>query len=507
MKRIIKICVGAAICALTYSGAHAEKLVLLHTNDTHSQIDPTEQDLGGIARRKVVIDSVKSVNPNTLLIDAGDIVQGTLFFNIYKGEVEEKLMNALGYDLRILGNHEFDNGIDDLAKNISTSTAELLASNYQMRGTPLEGLFKPYTIKEYDGKKIAFLPLNLRPEGMISTPNYTGMGYVDAMEAANNLAWMLKNIMQVDYVVALSHLGYDSNMPPNDKQIAAMSKDIDVIIGGHSHTLINPDDPTSKPHTVKNADGKDVLVAQTGRKGTYIGEITIDLDHLDTLPDYKVIKIDSRLDDKVSPEIEQIIAPYRAEVDRLNSNVVTKTARELDRDSNGLLNYMSDFTAERGRQLADNVDFAIINRGGLRNTLPKGNITEGQLITLLPFFNRVEVIDIKGSDLAAAFDQMASIGGNGVSKEVVAEFDPDTRKCTSILINGKPLDPNATYRIATNDYLAQGGDYMTTLKNHKKVAESPNYYFDDIIYYFTKGAGKGKTINPKDNARMYPKKK
>lgn len=498
IKRLIipVLIAGVSFCA------SADSLVILHTNDTHSQIDPAANGLGGVHRRKAVVDSVRNVHRgNTLLIDAGDMVQGSLFFNIYHGELEEKLMNALGYDIRILGNHEFDNGMTVLAENLTNSKADLLAANYQTLGTPLEGLFIPYTIRSYGGKRIAFIPVNLQPEGMISPRNTEGLGYLDAIEAANNLAWFVKNIEQADMVIALSHIGYTK-----DAALARLSKDIDVIIGGHSHTKINPDDPASEPHIIKNSNGRDVLVAQTGRGGEQVGEIVIDLDNISATPAYRLITVDSRLDNRLDPAVEAIIAPYRTEVDALNSVKIAKTARYLDKASPDLLNFASDFVALRGRELAKNVDFAILNKGGLRNSLPEGDITEGEVITLMPFFNRIQVLEIKGKSLLEAFDTMARAGGNGVSSEVEAIFDPSTKKCTEVKVNGKPIDPEATYRIATIDYLAQGGDYMHALCDGVIIGESPRYLYEDLLTYLKSGKCKGKTINPSPVRRMHPVK-
>lgn len=486
--------VAAGLCC------HAEKLVILHTNDTHSQIDPdSETGMGGVARRMVVIDSVRAEYPDeVLLVDLGDVVQGSLFFNLYRGEVEEKLMNALGYDLRILGNHEFDNGMQSLADNLSTTHALRLCSNYNTVGTPLEGLFMPWAV-EYKSKKVAFMPINLQPKGMISARNVEGIDYYDAVEAANNVAWYLKNIEHFDYVVALSHIGYEA-----DTALIHRSTDIDLLLGGHSHTLIDPSDPLSVPHVVKNADGRDVVVAQTGRKGRYIGEIVIDLDHLDALPQSRVIPIDSRLDSRVGNEIEEIIAPYRSEVDALNSNYIARTAAAMPKDSPELLNFVADFVDWRGRQLADGVDMAIVNKGGIRNSLPKGKVSQGQLITMLPFFNKVQVIEITGQQLIEAFDVMAAANGNGVSRNVSAIYDPVVNNCVEISISGKPIDPDRTYRVATLDYLAEGGDYMQPLVDHALVADSPTYVFEDICGYFLTGPGKGKTIKSSGKVRMAP---
>ncbi len=506
MKLLNKLLIPAVALALAAPSSLADNLVILATNDTHSQIDPAaDDDLGGVARRKVVIDSVRRANENVLLVDAGDIVQGTLFFNLYKGEVEEKLMNAMGYDIRILGNHEFDNGMQALADNLADADADLLCLNYLTDDTPLRGLFDPYVIKEYDGKRIALMGINLRPEGMISARNAKGLGYIDAIEAANHAAWWLKNIERVDYVVAVTHIGYKPTTPPGDVMLAGLSEDIDVIIGGHSHTMVDPND-MSTPHLVRNTAGRGVLVTQAAKMGKYVAEITIDLDSLNKTPDYKLIRIDSRLDNRTDPAIEKIISPYRAEVDLLNKKAVARTARALPKESQGLLNYVADFVMHRGRQLADSVDFAIINKGGIRNSLPQGTVTEGQIITMMPFFNKIQVIDIYGRDLVPAFNQMARVDGNGVSRGVDVEYDPETDVCGNIVINGRKLDSDRIYRVASIDYLIEGGDYMHSLTKGTVRAESPAFMFEDMLEYLRNGAGKGKKINPDETVRMHPVK-
>lgn len=486
----------------------AEKLVLLHTNDTHSMIDPDDTDgLGGVLRRKVLIDSVRDAEENVLLIDAGDFVQGTLFFNLYRGEVEQKMMNELGYDIRILGNHEFDNGIDELADLLADSRAEMISTNYDLSESALGKKFRPFTIREIGDKQVGFIGINLQPEGMISEGNYDGVRYLDAIKAANAAAWWLKHIEKVDAVVAITHIGYDPTMPPGDKLLAGTSEDIDVIIGGHSHDLIRPDaDPSARLQPeVPNADGRDITVAQLGKSGKYLGKIEIDLDDLSTK--YETIRVDSRLDSRIDKKLDAIIEPYRRGVDSLMHVVVGKSAVELPKGGNALLNFGADFIFERGRKLADGVDLAIINKGGLRRDLPKGNITEGMIITLMPFYNYVNVLDIKGSDLLEAFDVMAADGGNGVSGNVSVTYDPATGKCVEVLIDGKPLDQDRIYRLATIDYLAKGGDYMSSLKRGKLVAKGKNVLYDDMIEEFRHGSLKGKTVNPSPLPRMKPVEK
>lgn len=482
----------------------AKKLVILHTNDTHSLIDADDTDgLGGVVRRKVVFDSVRAAEPNVMIIDAGDIVQGTLYFNLYKGEVEQKAMNALGYDMQVLGNHEFDNAMEGLAKMYAIAEPELVSTNYDMSKSILDGKFKRYLTRTFDGVKVGFLGINLQPKGMVAEGNYEGVEYLDAIEAANAAAWWLKNVDSCKVVVAVTHIGYNPQMPPGDLQLAAESSNIDVIIGGHSHDLINPADGKHK-WLVPNRHGQDVLIAQAGKGAKNIGYIAIDLD--DKSKEYKLIPVDSRLDDRIDVLMAELIAPYRAGVDSLMHHPIGRTARELDQKSDALLNWGSDVVLRRGRQLAEGVELGLLNKGGIRRGLPGGNISEGQIITMLPFNNRVQVIDIKGSDLRGAFEQMARTGGNGVSEGVEATFIPTVDGSSAVLgtvmINGKPLDDNKIYRVATIDYLANGGDYMSTLANHTLVAESPNVLYNDVLDYIR--TLKNKKINPSDEKRFHP---
>lgn len=484
--------------------ASAEKLVILHTNDTHSMIDPDDDNLGGVLRRKVVIDSVRRAEKNVLLVDAGDFVQGTLYFNLYRGEVEQKMMNELGYDIRILGNHEFDNGISELADLLADSRAEMLSTNYDLSESALGRRFRPFTIREFGDKQVGFIAINLRPEGMISEGNYDGVVYLDAIKAANAAAWWLKHIEKVDAVVAITHIGYDPTMPPGDKLLAGASSDIDVIIGGHSHDLITPvpDSSARLQPRVKNAVGREILIGQQGKSGKYVGMIEIDLDDLTTT--YDNIRIDSRLDSRADKKLAEKIAPYRRGVDSLMNVVVGKSAVDMPKGSEQLLNFAADFIFERGRKLVGDVDIAIVNKGGLRRDLPKGNITEGMVITLMPFYNYVNVLEIKGSDILEAFNVMAVGGGNGVSENVDITYSKAEGECLDVLIDGVPLDPDKIYRLATIDYLAKGGDYMRSLKRGKVIAKGENVLFEDMLEEFRYGSLKGKTVNPSDQPRMKP---
>lgn len=249
-------------------GAQEKTLVIIHTNDTHSQIEAIPKtasknaDMGGVLRRKAFIDSVRIAEKNVILVDAGDYVQGTPYFNFFKGKAEIDLMNRMGYEIATLGNHEFDNGINALAEMLAPARFDIINANYDFSHTALKDRIKPYIIKEIDGIEIGFIGLLTDPKGLIDERNYKGAVYHDPIETANHLAKELKE-KGVDVVVILSHLGLEDN--PGDKILAASSTDIDVIVGGHSHTLL------PEAIKIKNKNGKDVLIGQTGKSGLNIG--------------------------------------------------------------------------------------------------------------------------------------------------------------------------------------------------------------------------------------------
>ncbi len=462
--------------------ANAQELVILHTNDTHSQLDPTDKNRGGILRRKALVDSVRAAQPNVLLIDAGDAVQGTLYFTLFEGEAERKMMNNLGYDIQILGNHEFDNGTESLARQWKDINAEKIATNYDLSGTPLEGIFKPYTVKEYDGKKVGIIAINLEPKGMIDDAKSVNVKYLDGIEAANAMAWYLKNILHTDKVVAVTHVGYKDSTPPtpSDVDIARASKDIDIIIGGHSHTEVKPEDPENTPCRIPNANGDTVLVAQTGGRGENLGEITVNFDNNTT--SYRLIPVDKRLDNRIDSEAAALLASYRTQVDSLKKVKIGRMAQELPAGSTELLNWVADVMLTMGQKMVDEpIDLAIVNKGGIRRGLPAGDITKELIMTMLPFDNHLNVMEIKGSDLIEAFNVMEKRGGDGISKG----------------FNWKETDPEHVYRLLTIDYLAHGGDYMESLKNGKITYVSPKR-LDETVIEFLENSPK-KPIKYTDN--------
>ncbi len=468
--KLTKILIAAALFGLAAcsSAPRSEELVIVHTNDTHSMIDPeTATGLGGIARRKVLIDSIRAAHPEAIVVDAGDIVQGTLYFHLFKGKVEQEMLNRLGYDLQILGNHEFDNGIDGLKNMLADARPTLLASNYEFADSLLRSRFTPYYIKEQGGKKIGFMAVNLNPVGMISEGNYDGVKFLPWRDAAQATIDRLRNDEKVDYVVAITHIGYDgSDENPElfgDRQLAAQTSGINLIIGAHSHTLLDP------AETVADAKGNPVVICQTGKNGRYVGEAKLNL--RTGAVSEKLIPVDARLDSRRDGELMQALEKYRAGVDSLYAREVGRvdTAEPLSNKSQQMWQFAGNFVLNRGSRLAPGVQGAISNKGGLRVTWNPGPLTEGQAIDMMPFNNRIVVLDISGQDLLDAFKVMEARGG-----DIAVGLTPQS-----------PIDPAATYRIATIDYLANGGDYMEPLTRGRVVATSPKIAYEDLLDYLS----------------------
>lgn len=489
----------AVALGLFVSEAAARDLVILQTNDTHSQIDPTDKDFGGVQRRKVFIDSVRAANPDVLLIDSGDAVQGTLFFTLHGGKVEMDVMNLLGYDVQILGNHDFDNGVDAMARNVARSNAAWISTNYTFDNDSVGKLFLPYKVFKYGDRKVGVIGLNLNPEGMIAPSCSEGVNYHDAVKVGNIAAAWLKDREDVDLVVAVTHLGYDDVVPPSDNDIAKNSTDIDIILGGHSHTLLIPG---SGREWVANADGDSILVTQNGKSGQYISEVTVDLDSIGTKrPRLRQVLLDKSYDRNRSQALDNVIDPYRKDVDALMNEKIGVARKDLNNDEPALLNYVSDFCAARGSELAGRkVDLALMNSGSLRRGLPKGDITKGQIISMQPFTNHIVVMEISGKDLIDAMNVYALRNGDGLSESGRVAYNPKTHAVTSFTIDGKQVDPAKTYLVSTIDYLANGGDYMTPLKNGRIVATSPDIVYDDLINYITRHP----RLNPSATLRFHP---
>ncbi len=260
----------------SFNSSSKKHITILHTNDVHSHIDPFGPDdgrnanKGGVARRAALVDAIRKENPNTLLFDAGDIFQGTPYFNYYGGELEFKLMSMLQYDAATIGNHDFDNGIDGLNAQLPHAKFDFLSANYDFKNTVLDTHVKPYKIYTKNGIKVGVFGLGIQLDGLVEKRMYKETKYLNPIEIAQDMSRILKEEEQCDLVICLSHLGYYyRNFPEkaSDLNLARATKNIDLIIGGHTHTFL------PKPTIEKNAVGKNVLVNQVGCYGLYLGRI------------------------------------------------------------------------------------------------------------------------------------------------------------------------------------------------------------------------------------------
>ena len=255
-------------------------ITILHTNDTHSQIDPIPDNdkqwggKGGVARRATLVKEVRSQNPNTLMVDAGDVFQGTPYFNFYKGEVEYKSMSLIGYDVVTLGNHDFDNGVDALAAAMKFANFEFVSTNYDVRGTPLESRVKPFAVRTFGDVRVGLFGLGISPDNLITPDNFKGVKYLDPVRMARGAVQLLRDREKCQLVVGMSHLGYYPNPKGDevgDTQVAAQVSGIDFIASGHTHTFME------KPYLQKNPEGKETIIFQVGKSGIYVGRVDFKL--------------------------------------------------------------------------------------------------------------------------------------------------------------------------------------------------------------------------------------
>jgi 5'-nucleotidase len=269
---------AAALLAVSPFSAFAKEetvqLTILHTNDVHSRIEPFPMDgsrnqgMGGVARRAALINTIRAEQKNVLLLDAGDIFQGTPYFNLFGGELEMKLMSDMRYDAATMGNHDFDNGIEGFVKQLPHATFPILVSNYDFQNTALKDKTQPYKIFKKQGLKIGVFGLGIELAGLVDKKNYGDIIYQDPVAKANTTASLLKNDLHCDLVICLSHLGYKyKENKVSDQILAGSTRNIDLIIGGHTHTFMK------MPEDVRNLDGKVTTINQVGFAGINLGRL------------------------------------------------------------------------------------------------------------------------------------------------------------------------------------------------------------------------------------------
>ena len=266
------------VWAVSVASVAQKQIVILHTNDTHSTIEPVSQyskvkeaaGKAGCVRRATMVKQLREQNPDILLFDSGDFSQGSTYYTMYKGEVEVGLMNIMGYNAATLGNHEFDFGLDNLAKLARQALFPIVCSNCDFTGTPCQDVIKRYCVIERNGIRIGVFGLSPKIDGLIMKENIVGVKYIDPIEATKEVVTLLRGKEHCDIVICLSHLGW--GLAPefiDDQLLISSTSGIDLVLGGHSHTYMR------EMEWVDNAEGMPVPVNQNGKHGAFVGKITL----------------------------------------------------------------------------------------------------------------------------------------------------------------------------------------------------------------------------------------
>ncbi len=480
---------SASVLALTAGTALADfELNILHINDLHSRIEAISKSdstcsaedaaanecFGGIARVKSAIDSRRAEleGKNVLTLDAGDQFQGSLFYTTYKSAPIADFMNAIGFDAMAIGNHEFDDGPEELAKFIDALQFPMISGN-TLAGldSPVADKFKPYIVKEFGDEKVAVVSVLATDTDETSSPG-------DSILFADEIGYLKEAVKEIeaegiDKIVLLSHVGY-----AKDKEIAAAVDGIDVIVGGHSHTLLsNTDEKAAGPYPtmVKNPAGTDVPIVQAYAYSKYLGDLTVVFD------DSGVVKSATGepklLDASVTPDEGFVakVSELAGPIEELKQKEIGETAEAIDgsRDvcratectmGNLVADAMVDRLSDQG------ITIAIQNGGGLRASIDSGTVTMGEVLTVLPFQNTLASFQLKGSDIVAALENGVGQVEEGAGRfpqvsglKYTADLNkPAGSRITSVEVKEGDgfvaIDPNKVYGVATNNYMRSGGD-------------------------------------------------
>lgn len=462
------------------------ELSIMHTNDTHAALKYAPN-------RATAIKQVRAEKPNALLIDAGDVFSGSLYFNEFKGQADLKLMNYMKYDLMVPGNHEFDLGTEAghkelsqfvryanfpfVSSNVDYSNDQYMKNLYRDETTEkaFNGRLYEGVIKVVDGKKIGFFGLTTEDTANIASPG--PIQFQNYIEEAKKAVKAFED-MGIDQIVAVSHLGFDDNPNIDNDQILAAEVDgIDIIIGGHTHSRLNA------PVVVTEGKSEPTLIVQAFQYSELLGTLDVEFDK-----DGKIVAHEGRLIDvkALEPDVRavQLLAPFKEEVDRISNEPigVSLTAPLLNprfsdpsdvsvrANETALGNLIADGMLAKAKEFDANVIAAVQNAGGIRAGIDEGPVTTGEVITVLPFGNTLSIMELKGSELLAALERSVSVyprenGGFLQVSGLKVEFDsskPANERIVKVTYNDGTndvaIDPNGTYKVATNYYTATGGD-------------------------------------------------
>ncbi len=476
---------------------------VLHTNDTHAHADShivsynnETEEVGGLARLTHFVNSVRKKDKSVLLLSAGDVFQGTMFFNFFKGVADFECMNLARYDAMCPGNHEFDEGPQWLLESLKKTDFEIVNCNVTFGKSYKDGAkkIKPYIVREINGLKIAIIGvLTKELFTLVNVKNLKDIKINDPIEAMTPIVKKLRP--EVDMILILSHMGLKE-----DLELAELVPGIDLIIGGHSHSML------VSPVVMRTSKGKQVVINQAFEKGEYVGEVNMAYSKADKkwrLVDGRLNRMDKTVSE--DPQVKKIIAKYNEKIIREVRIVIAETLTPLvgDKDSiraheTNLGNLITD-----AMLLHSKADMAVINGGGVRTGLPAGKITIEDCIKIFPFSNTITKLTIKGSTLREAFSMVAKARMKGtcgcflqVSKGVKIKYHEGA--VVEFSLNGQPINDNNLYTVAMSDFTAAGGD------GFNMFSAVPDRFSDgirinDILVDYVKSL---KTINIETEGRI-----
>lgn len=492
LKRGAMMATAATVLMGSTAIASAEyTLNILHINDLHSRIEPinrfdstcgAEDDaegscFGGIARVKAKIDerraALSGTGQNVLVLDAGDQFQGSLFYTTYKGEAAVEFMNGMGFDAMAVGNHEFDDGPEALATFIEAAAFPVISGNTLAgASSPVAEAIEPYVIKEVGSEQVAILSVLATDTAETSSPGDT----ILIIEETRYLQDTVNELQEqgVNKVILLSHVGL-----PRDREIAAAVDGIDVIVGGHSHTLLSnfrDGAEASYPVVVQNPSGQDVPIVQAYAYSKYLGELRVTFDDdgnvIRAAGEPHLLDASVTADEAFAARVAELAGP----IEELKARPVGETVAAIDGDRSScrageceMGNLVSDAMLERVRD--QGVQIAIQNGGGLRASIDEGQITMGEVLTVLPFQNTLATFQLSGADVVAALENGVSRLSDGAGRfpqvaGLTYMFDADAEageRISGVMVvdaegNASPIDMDATYGVVSNNFMRKGGD-------------------------------------------------
>ncbi|MBF0410196.1 MAG: bifunctional metallophosphatase/5'-nucleotidase [Candidatus Riflebacteria bacterium] len=480
---------------------HAEQtrqntITILYTNDTHSHLLPFDlpdfgKDVGGILRRKKIIDEEKKKNPAVFVFDAGDMFQGTAFYSFFKGESDVAAFSHCGYDATTLGNHEFDNGIQNVIEQYSKSSFPMICANIMDKETN-KPVFAQYKIFERGGWKVGVTGI-IGKQAWDVVPEERKLD-VHFIEPETLLPEILKKLSaESDIQILLSHSGYD-----DDLLISAKFPEIDVTIGGHTNTYIEAPmyvkyDPVQISTSSENGSGG-CIILQAFKWGVFLGKIDLTMNPDGKIATYsgELIKLTNSIQADLNSPLSDCVARYHSKISSLTSEVIGFLDSEMPYSDE--LKHLRDlalgrFTCDAMKKLVG-ADAAIINAGSIRSPLPAGNISLNEMFSAYPFENSIVVYTMKGKHLIEMMDFLCSNFGKISGYQyggITGTMNIDIGKTENLLLNGNTIDPESEYKLATLSYLAEGNLHGKDMfKNALNKVDTGFLMRDSVLEYFKK---------------------